>query len=75
MVFTWRDKGLPLRHILQPLTKHGLNKNVRSLFIWVIEPLEVLEHKTKAKPFSMQFFFKEFSRLIARLFFLYLFST
>ena len=47
MVFTWRDKGLPLRHILQLLTKQGLNKNVRPLFIWDTEPIEVLEHKTR----------------------------
>ena len=46
MVFTLRDKGLPLHHILHPLTKQGLNKNVRSLFIWDTDPLEVLEHKT-----------------------------
>jgi len=46
MVFTWRDKGLSLRHILHPLTKQGLNKNVRSLFIWDTEPLGVLECKT-----------------------------
>ena len=53
----FRQQGLPLRHILHPLTKQGLNKNVRPLFIWATEPLEVLEHKTRESYFICIFLF------------------
>ena len=40
-------KGYPSATFYTPLTKQGLNINVRPLFIWDTEPLEVLEHKTR----------------------------